>query len=119
MEPLHTSDAHVLAAVIRMERQRAGLTQAEVAAGLGLSQPAWSRVESAHSVMPAGMLLALEHVLGIPGHKLLDQARRVVIRLSDLGLEVRMGRPDEAAMAPGDALIELLMSADQWPPKTT
>jgi transcriptional regulator with XRE-family HTH domain len=74
-----------IAAYIRDTRRRTGLTQADVADGLGLDRSAVSRIESGERGLAVAELTAVARLLGVTVDEVLfeDATEEVLLRAED------------------------------------
>ena len=86
--------AGVLGAVLARQRSARGMTQAQLAEAVGLSQSAWSRVENGSSAATADQLALAAGVLGVSPGKLVSDADQAAASLSRRGVRVVPSRTD-------------------------
>jgi transcriptional regulator with XRE-family HTH domain len=72
--PPLTTFAAAVGAVVRARRERAGLSQADIADKLNLFPSQWSRYEKGRTVMTVEHLAALVSILGVSASSLLEEA---------------------------------------------
>ncbi|WP_395055602.1 helix-turn-helix domain-containing protein [Polaromonas sp.] len=99
--------------ILAQQREVHGVKQGDFAAALGLSQSAYSRLESGDSVLNLAQLRKAAIQLGVPPSKILNWADNCEAQLRLQGVEVLSEKPDNpAAIAIGLGLLAaLLMSA--------
>lgn len=97
--------------VIKQARQAHGVQQADLAAILGMTQSAYSRLESGDSVLNIWQLRQCAHALGMTPAVLLAEVERAEARLSREGLTiVAEKKTNPAAAIVGIALLVALLS---------
>ena len=95
--------------VVAHQRSARGIKQGELATALGLSQSAYSRLESGDSVLNLSQLNSIAQRLGVPPARILDLADQYQMRLHQQGVEVVPGKQDHsAAIAIGLGLLAAL-----------
>jgi transcriptional regulator with XRE-family HTH domain len=96
--------------VILQRRELCGTTQAAVAEALGLSQSAYSRLESGDSVINVSQLRSIAQVIGEQPSDLLKRADRYELRLRQQGAEVVSEKKDNSvAIAIGLGLLAAVL----------
>lgn len=79
--------------VIQRHREILGHTQGEVAHALGLTQSAYSRVESGQTALTVSHLRSLANTLGITPDGILSEADSLAIQLTKKGVQVPNEKP--------------------------
>lgn len=108
MNSMHDDPRLVIAAALRYERERAGISQAELARRASIAKSTLSQLESGEGNPSVETLWALGTALGIPFSRLVDPPRGAVrlVRAGE-GAAMRSERADYAATllasAPPDA----------------
>lgn len=74
--------------VIANRRKRLPLDQENMAKALGITQPAYSRLEQGHSAMSLAQLKTIASCLGVTPSKILQEADGLSIRLRAEGVQV-------------------------------
>lgn len=91
-------------------REQLGMKQGDVAASIGLSQPAYSRLESGDSVLNLTQLRKVCATLGVSPAQLLHAADDYEQRLRQQGVDVVAEKPtNPAAIAIGLGLLAAIM----------
>lgn len=111
-KPLVTYPA-LVGKILAQQREAHGIKQGDFAATLGLSQSAYSRLESGDSVLNLSQLRNAATQLGLQPAQVLQWADQYEARLRQQGVDVVSEKPDNpAAIAIGLGLLAaLLMSA--------
>ncbi|WP_291084526.1 helix-turn-helix transcriptional regulator [Hydrogenophaga sp.] len=111
-KPLVTYPA-LVGKILAQQREARGIKQGDLAATLGLSQSAYSRLESGDSVLNLSQLRNAATQLGLQPGQVLQWADQYEARLRQQGVDVISEKPDNpAAIAIGLGLLAaLLMSA--------
>lgn len=111
-KPLVTYPA-LVGKILAQQREAHGIKQGDLAATLGLSQSAYSRLESGDSVLNLSQLRNAATQLGLQPAQVLQWADEYEARLRQQGVDVISEKPDNpAAIAIGLGLLAaLLMSA--------
>jgi transcriptional regulator with XRE-family HTH domain len=111
-KPLVTYPA-LVGKILAQQREARGIKQGDLAATLGLSQSAYSRLESGDSVLNLSQLRNAAIQLGLHPAQVLQWADEYAARLQQQGVDVISEKPDNpAAIAIGLGLLAaLLMSA--------
>ena len=96
--------------VVANQRERLRLQQGALAAALGLSQSAYSRIETGDTTMSMSQLNALSQHLRILPSEILRRADALVIQLQAQGVEIISERPtDRAPLLIGLGILAALM----------
>lgn len=96
--------------VLIAQREFKGLTQGALASLIGLSQPAYSRLEAGESALSVTQLHKLAEVFGVPTASLLAQADQLEFQMTASGVKVLHEKPDNpAALAIGLGLLAALI----------
>jgi transcriptional regulator with XRE-family HTH domain len=96
--------------ILAQQRETRGIKQGELAAKLGLSQSAYSRLESGDSVLNLSQLRNVAMQLGLKPAQLLQWADQYEVQLRQQGVEVISEKPDNpAAIAIGLGLLAALL----------
>lgn len=111
-KPLVTYPA-LVGKILAQQREARSIKQGDLAATLGLSQSAYSRLESGDSVLNLSQLRNAARELGLQPGLVLQRADQYEARLQQQGVDVISEKPDNpAAIAIGLGLLAaLLMSA--------
>lgn len=83
--------------VIAHRRGAKGLNQGALAAALGLSQSAYSRLESGASVLNLSQLRVVAEQLGLSPAEILKSADQYALRLHQQGVQIVPGKQDPTA----------------------
>lgn len=83
-----TTYAQVIGQLVAHHRQAQALDQAHVAAWLGISQSAYSKLERGNSTFSVTQLHLVATNLGIPAGKLMEQAEQAILGLKARGVHV-------------------------------
>ncbi|HTQ12950.1 MAG TPA: helix-turn-helix transcriptional regulator [Rhizomicrobium sp.] len=78
----------LLGRLIQHHRERIGLSQSQVAAALGIMQPAYSRIEKGDTSITVTQLRAASHALQLSPSHLLNEADRWAQQLRGRGVTV-------------------------------
>jgi len=98
--------------MLQHERKQRGLDQGIVAAQLGLSQSAYSRLESGDSNMSLAQLYSVAQALNTSPSAILYQADQAAHMLSQQGVQMVAEKPDnKAAVLVGLGLLLALLAA--------
>jgi transcriptional regulator with XRE-family HTH domain len=92
-QPEGTTYPAIVGQIMAMVREKAGLEQAEVARGVGISQSTWSRIERGESALTVEQLTKAADVLGSSAGEILRQADEAVAGLEDMDVVVQRDRP--------------------------
>lgn len=97
--------------VIKAERLRQGIDQGRIATELGLSQSAYSRLESGDSTMSVWQMHECARLLGLPVAQLLQRVDQYQVQLTMQGVAiVAEKRTNPAAALIGLAILAALLS---------
>jgi transcriptional regulator with XRE-family HTH domain len=108
-QPLVTYST-VVGKTVARTREVKGLKQGDVAAAVGLSQSAYSRVESGDSTMNLAQLRSIAAQLQMTPGQLVALADQYEMQLRQQGVEVASEKPDNpAALAIGLGLLAALL----------
>lgn len=112
LKPLVTYPA-LVGKILAQQREARGIKQGDLSATLGLSQSAYSRLESGDSVLNLSQLRNVAMKLGLQPAQVLQWADQYAAQLRQQGVDVISEKPDNpAAIAIGLGLLAaLLMSA--------
>lgn len=92
--------ATLVGKVLQQERKARNIEQAEMAQALGISQSAYSRLESGGSTLTITQLRAAARKIGIEPHRILSEADRVERDvLVQEGVDVVAEKPSDATAA--------------------
>lgn len=110
--PLVTYPA-LVGKILAQQREARGVKQGDLAAAIGLSQSAYSRLESGESILNLAQLRNAAMQLGLNPSQVIHWADTYEAQLRQQGVEVLSEKPDNpAAIAIGLGLLAaLLMSA--------
>ena len=89
--------------VIQYHRKAKDVDQSVIAAALGITQPAYSRLELGHSVFSITQLRRVARCLTLAPGYLIDEAEQYAKQLEREGVELT----EEKAIAPGAVLVGL------------
>ena len=78
----------LLGQILQHHRQRLGLQQVDVAAALGILQPAYSRIEKGDTSITVGQLRIVARKLGIAPAQIVHETERWVQQLRTQGVTV-------------------------------
>lgn len=92
MQPGSTYSA-VIGAVITKIRETNNISQAELAAEVGIGQPAWSRIEKGESVLTIDQLARAANRLNSSPSELIEMADRTVTEMEEQDLKVSYEKP--------------------------
>jgi transcriptional regulator with XRE-family HTH domain len=95
---------HALGARVRSERTARGMTQADLAAAIGLGQDAVSRLERGERLFTLVTLARVEHALALP-FGFFGRAVGLVTR--ELSVRAALAADDALPLAARDALVAL------------
>ena len=105
-----TSYAAIVGKILQQKRVAMGMSQSEIAVALGITQGAWSRLESGSSVISLDQLHTCAAALGERPASIIELADSAESRLQDRGVKIKAARAefDGAAVITGAALGALL-----------
>lgn len=92
LKPATTYGA-VVGCVLSEMRGRAGLTQTQLAAEMGLTQSAWSRIECGSNTISVDQIREAARLLGFAPDGILAAAERAVMELGRRGVRVETAKP--------------------------
>lgn len=95
-----TTISAVLGWTLALHREAAGIGQTELGAVAGISQSAWSRMETGRSSVTVPVFVVVTKRLGVEPHVLLETVVRTVKALSAAGIAVV---PNEQSAPPQGA----------------
>lgn len=96
--------------VLVAQRELKGMTQGAVATQMGLSQSAYSRLESGDSALNLTQLHKLAEVFGVRTASLLEHADQLEVQMVAAGVKVLHEKPDNpAALAIGLGLLAAVL----------
>ncbi len=96
--------------VLAYHRDACGITQSSMAAALGVSQSAYSRLEAGGSVLNISQLRQIAEKISMPPQAILQAASRYEIQLRAQGVQVVAEKQDNsAAIAIGMGLLMALL----------
>lgn len=97
---------------MKSERTQLGIDQATMAARMGLSQSAYSRIEAGETTMNVWQLRQCAHLLRKSVTQLVDQVDRYEAHLAEQGIEiVAERRTNPAAALIGLAILAAVLSS--------
>lgn len=85
--------AALVGAVITQLRGDLKISQAELANTVGISQPAWSRIEKGESALTIDQLARAAKKLGAQPSEILNTAEKTIAEMKQQGLEVSYEKP--------------------------
>lgn len=91
---------------LRQQRISKGLTQGQVAAALGLTQPGYSNIERGNVTFAGKYMIPLSEVLGVPWQEIMD-------RRMDLLTEVERAILKDPYLSASDGRLLLLIYGDR------
>lgn len=102
----------LLGRILQYHREHAGFQQADVAASIGIMQPAYSRIEKGDTSITVVQLRAVGKVLNVPPWQLLTEAERWTEKLRKQGVTVTNEKEvPKAALVVGLAILAAAMLA--------
>ena len=106
----------VVGYVLAWHRDRAGLTQQDLASEMRMSPSTWSRIERGESALTMDQLAAVATILRTSPGRVLADADTVAGQLAKRGIQVERRRVPDAigaglALLAGAALVALVASA--------
>jgi transcriptional regulator with XRE-family HTH domain len=96
--------------VVEHHRKRAHIDQAVVAAALGVTQSAYSRLEWGQSGMTVTQLWKVAACLGLPPSRLILDVERYADRLRQQGVEIVEGKAAAAGLLIGLGILAALIA---------
>jgi transcriptional regulator with XRE-family HTH domain len=99
-----TTYAALVGMALTKHRRRAGLSQAEVAALLGINQAAWSKIERGTTAVSVEYLVVLAPAFGVEPNVVMGEADRAMRFAEAQGVQVFRRRAD----MPPEAVLGLL-----------
>lgn len=102
----------LLGQVLKTLRDRLAMEQKDLAASIGTSQSAYSRMETGHTAVTVPQLRALSKTLGTSAGRILAEVDQLATNLEAQGIDVPDQRePNTAAVLIGLGVLLALLSA--------
>ena len=109
LKPIVTYPA-LVGKILAQQRETRGIKQGDLATALGLSQSAYSRLESGESVLNLSQLRNVCMQLKLPPAQILDWANQYEVQLRQQNVDVISEKPNNpAAIAIGLGLLAALL----------
>lgn len=86
----------LLGGVVQNQRKFLNLQQGDIAQQLGLSQSAYSRIESGDTVMSVTQLRQIAALIGTNAQRVLDQADMIALQLHSQGVPISHEKKDNS-----------------------
>ncbi len=83
-----TTYSAIIGNVIKQLRDTKSITQGQMAKKMGISQAAWSKLESGKSTLSTAQLVKLASYLNIPANKIMQYADDAALKFKDEGMTV-------------------------------
>jgi len=83
-----TTYSAIIGNVIKQLRDTKSITQKEMATYMGISQAAWSKLESGKSTLSTAQLVKVANHLNIPANKIMQYADNAALKFKDEGMTV-------------------------------